>query len=190
MSNEITTDCNLQTSKIYKIYSNVRQSTPPRGKFWSRQIFEFTLYVSLSLCFQLIRTKIKNCDETSTCFKRIILYTPKRRRRRKKKNERINRKELVWWDRFETFVRSFNRITRANELDDFELKIIARNRNYRFANCHGGKLISAGITGPRLLITVHQLTVTNGFFVNSAAGVIADTRVRVISGYGGTAPQQ
>lgn len=61
-------------------------------------------------------------------------------------------------------------------------KIIARNRNYRFANRHGRKLISAsGITGPRLLITVHQLTVTNGFFVNNTAGVIADTRVYVLS---------
>lgn len=63
-----------------------------------------------------------------------------------------------------------------------------RNRNYRFANSHGRKLIfGPGITG--LLITVHQLTVTNGFFVNNTAGVIADTRIRVISGYRGAVSQ-
>lgn len=67
---------------------------------------------------------------------------------KKKEVKRIKRKACL--RSFETFPPRLNRISRANKLDDFELKIIARNRNYRFANCHGRKLISAGIIVPAI----------------------------------------
>lgn len=104
---------------------------------------------------------------------------------RRRGKRRIEAKNYLVPDRFSIIILGiWNRANHHLEIED------DRNRNYRFANSHGRKLIfGPGITGPRLLITVHQLTVTNGFFVNNTASVIADTRIRVISGYRGAVSQ-